>query len=205
MGRFHGWPEQAYDVLLQLGGEPSMQTRENVRREREQQVRQPMIDLLNDLADADPYYQDFSVWRYATMAYMWQNQSAIVRVGRNIEIAFRFNLDGLLVQGSWWYAGAEQIASYRRAVAEPETGSQLQELLGALSAQGYQIRGDTLRRVPRGFPPDHPRAGLLRHRSLLVARELEADGPVLSVEPVHRCCEQLRPLLDWFVRQLVTA
>jgi hypothetical protein len=25
-----------------------------------------MIDLLNDLADADPWYEDFSVWRYAS-------------------------------------------------------------------------------------------------------------------------------------------
>jgi hypothetical protein len=61
--RFQGWPEQAYAVLLTLEGEPSRETRERVRRDREEYVRQPMIDLLNDLADVDPWYEDFAVWR----------------------------------------------------------------------------------------------------------------------------------------------
>ena len=87
--RFRGWPEQAYAVLLELGGEPSRETRERLRCQREQQVRQPMIDLLNDLADADPWYEDFSVWRYASTAWWWQNQCAIVRVARNVEIGSR--------------------------------------------------------------------------------------------------------------------
>jgi hypothetical protein len=99
--RFHGWPEQAYAVLLQLSGEPSRETRERARRDRERHVRQPMIDLLNDLADVDPWYEDFSVWRYASTAYWWQNQCAIVRVARNVEIAFRFSLDGLQVKAAW--------------------------------------------------------------------------------------------------------
>src|ERR1700722_11371176 len=111
--RFHGWPEQAYVVLLELGGEPSRETRERVRRDREAQVRQPMIDLLNDLADVDPWYEDFAVWRYAKTAYWWQNQSAIVRVAGNIEIGLCFNLDGLRIQAAWWYAGGEEIARFR--------------------------------------------------------------------------------------------
>jgi len=41
-----------------------------------------------------------------------------------------------------------------------------------------------------------PRAGLLRYRSLLAARELEADD-VADVGPVYRACERLRPFLDW--------
>lgn len=107
--RFHGWPEQAYAVLLELGGEPLRETRERVRRHREEHVRQPMIDLLSDLADLDLWYEDFSVWRYASTAYWWQNQCAVVRVARNIEIGFCFNLDGLQIRAAWWYAGPRQI------------------------------------------------------------------------------------------------
>ncbi len=82
-----------------------------MRRHREEQVRQPMIDLLNDLADVDPWYEDFAVWRYASTAYWWQNQCAIVRVARNIDIGFRFNLDGLRITAAWWYADPQQIAT----------------------------------------------------------------------------------------------
>jgi hypothetical protein len=67
--RFRGWPEQAYAVLLQLSGEPSRETRERARHDREARVRQPMIDLLSDLADVDSWREDFTVWRHASTAF----------------------------------------------------------------------------------------------------------------------------------------
>ncbi len=154
--RFDGWPEQAYAVLLQLEGEPSPQTRERVRRDREARVRQPMISLLSDLADADPWYEDFAVWRYASTAYWWQNQCAVVRVARHVDIGFRFSLEGLQVKGAWWYAGPEQIALFRAAAAADESGSVLAALVSSLAADGHDIAGDVIKRVPRGYPADHP-------------------------------------------------
>jgi uncharacterized protein (DUF2461 family) len=202
--RFHGWPEQAYAVLLELGGEPSRETRERVRRHREKHVRQPMIDLLSDLADVDPWYEDFSVWRYASTAYWWQNQCAVVRVARNIEIGFCFNLDGLHIQAAWWYADSGQIALFRAAAAADDSGRALEDLVSALAADGHEILGDVMKRVPRGYPADHPRAGLLKHRSLIAARELESEA-VRDVEPVYRACERLRPLLGWLAQHVVAA
>ncbi len=202
--RFHGWPEQAYAVLLKLGGEPSRGTRELVRRDREEQVRQPMIDLLNDLADIDPWYEDFAVWRYASTAFWWQNQCAVVRVARNIDITFRLNLDGLRIKTGWWYADPEQIALFRKATASDESGRALEALVSSLAADGHEILGDVMKRVPRGYPADHPRADLLKHRSLTAARELEYDA-VRDVEPVHRSCERMRPLLGWLSRHVVVS
>jgi uncharacterized protein (DUF2461 family) len=194
--RFHGWPEQAYAVLLQLSGEPSRETRERVRCDRERHVRKPMIDLLNDLADVDPWYEDFSVWRYASTAYWWQNQCAIVRVARNVEIAFRFSLDGLQIKAAWWYADSAQIGLFRSAAAADESGCALEELVSSLAADGYEIVGDVMKRIPRGYAADHPRADLLKHRSLAAARELDSDA-VRDVGPVYRVCERLRPILSW--------
>ena len=194
--RFHGWPDQAYAVLLKLDGEPSRETRERMRGDREQQVRQPMIDLLNDLADADPWYEDFAVWRYASTAYWWQNQSAIVRVAPSIDISFRFNLDGLQIKAAWWYAGPQQIALFRAAAAADGSGRRLEDLVVSLASDGYQVLGDVMKRVPRGYPADHPRADLLKHRSLMAAGEFEPDA-VRDVEPVYRACQRLRPLLGW--------
>jgi uncharacterized protein (DUF2461 family) len=202
--RFHGWPEQAYAVLLELGGEPSRETRERVRRQREKQVRQPMIDLLNDLADADPWYEDFSVWRYASTAYWWQNQCAVVRVARNIEIGFCFNLDGLHIQAAWRYADSGQIALFRAAAAADGSGRALEDLVSCLAADGHEIRGDVMKRVPRGYPAGHPRAGLLKHRSLIAGRALEPEG-VRDVKPVYGACERLRPLLGWLAEHVAAS
>ncbi|HEY1624810.1 MAG TPA: DUF2461 family protein [Streptosporangiaceae bacterium] len=155
-----------------------------------------MIDLLNDLADADSWYEDFAVWSYASTAYWWQNQGAIVRVARNVEIGFRFSLDGLRIQAAWWYGGPEQIALFRAAIAAEDSGRTLEQLVSCLAADGHEILGDVMKRVPRGYPAGHPRAGLLRHRSLIAAREFESDT-VRDVEPVYRACQRLRPLLGW--------
>jgi len=59
-----------------------------------------------------------------------------------------------------------------------------------------------MKRIPRGYPADHPRAGLLKHRSLAAARDLDSDA-VLDVEPVHRVCGRLRPLLSWLAENTV--
>jgi uncharacterized protein (DUF2461 family) len=202
--RFHGWPEEAHALLLKLDGEPSRETREQLKREREKQVRQPMIDLLNDLADVDPWYEDFAVWRYASTAYWWQNQCAIARVARKIDIGFRFSLDGLRIYAAWWYSDSEQIARFRAATASDESGRRLQELVSSLAADGHEILGDVMKRVPRGYPADHPRADLLRHRSLLVARDFDTDA-VRDVGPVHGACERLRPLLRWLAVHTLAA
>jgi hypothetical protein len=183
-------------VLLQLGGEPSRETKERVRRNREQLVRRPMIDLLNDLADVDPWYEDFAVWGYASTAYWWQNQCGVVRVADKVVIGFRFNVDGLRVRASWRHADSEQMASFRAATAAAESGCALDDLVSSLAADGHLILGDVMKRVPRGYPADHPRAWLLRHRSLSASRDLEPDA-VCDVEPVYRACERLRPLLGW--------
>lgn len=202
--RFHGWPEHASAVLLELGGEPSRELRERVRHDREELVRQPMIDLLNDLADVDSWYEDFAVWRYASTAYWWQNQCAIVRVARNVEIGFRFNLDGLQIKAAWWYADPEQIALFRAATAADESGRTLQDLVLSLAADGHEILGDVMKRVPRGYPADHPRADLLKHRSLIAACELDSDA-LQDVEPVYHACERLRPLLGWLTEHTAAA
>src|SRR5262245_47429008 len=134
--RFHGWPEEACAVLFKLGGEPSRETRERLRRHREVEVRQPMVDLLNDLADLDPWYGDFAVWRYASTAFWWQNQCATVRVARKIDIGFRFNLDGLRIHAAWWYADPEQIALLRAATPADGNGITPKDLVHPVAHDG---------------------------------------------------------------------
>jgi hypothetical protein len=49
-GDFAGWPRAAFDVLLELDGDPSAEVRRRCRRDREELVRRPMIELLNAVA-----------------------------------------------------------------------------------------------------------------------------------------------------------
>ncbi|WP_433003954.1 DUF2461 family protein [Kribbella sp. CA-294648] len=206
---FVGWPRGAIDVLLQLEGEPSVEVRRQCRRDREELVRRPMIELLNAAADADPAYEDFAVWRYGeVLLEAWQRQGAIVRMGRNVELSVRFDLDGLQVSAAWWYAPAEQIERYRAAVADDGTGRRLTAIIRKLEREGFEISGDLLKRPLRGHPADHPRAQLLRHRSLIATRPLGCEDWIhtpAAADRVVAAFTQLRPLSRWLVENVSRA
>jgi uncharacterized protein (DUF2461 family) len=198
--KFTGWDESAFDILLRLEGEPSQEVMREIRKERERLVRQPMVSLLDDLAWADPAFEDHSVWRYGKTPWWWQNQSAVARIARNIEMGLRFNLDGLHIQGAWRYADSDQISRFRAAVAAEASGSVLGDVLAELRRKGFEITGDILKRAPREYPADHPRAALLRHRSLRAVRHLGCDEWLQTSEAfdhVVAAHEELRPLLSW--------
>jgi uncharacterized protein (DUF2461 family) len=197
---FTGWPQEAFDVLEQLEGDPPLSVRERVRNDRERLVRRPMVELVRAVADADDAYGDHLVTHFRKTAWWWQHQCAIVRIDRWVEVGLRFDLDGLHVQGAWWYAAPEQKQRFRAAVADDESGPELARIVEALQDKGYEIAGDVMKRVPRGYSPDHPRAELLRHRSLLAIRPLGCDGWLHTPEAVDRVFatfEELRPFLSW--------
>jgi len=106
-GEFEGWPRAAFDVLLQLEGEPSVEVRRRWQRDREE-----------------------------------------------------------------------------------------------LERDGFEISGDQLKRPLRGQPADHPRAQLLRHRSLIATRALGCDDWIhtpAAADRVVTAFTQLRPLARWLI------
>lgn len=128
-----------------------------------------------------------------------------MRIARgNVEIGFRFSLDGLRIGASWRYADSERIALFRAAVAADGSGRALEDMVVSLAADGHEILGDVMSRVPRGYSAGHPRAALLRHRSLVAAREIESEA-IHDVQPVYPACERLRPLLTWLAEHTVAA
>ncbi|WP_238174063.1 DUF2461 family protein [Kribbella kalugense] len=180
--------------------------RQRWRREREELVRRPMVELMNAVADADPEYEDFAVWGYGdVLLQAWQRQHAIVRLARSIELGVRFDLDGLGVGLAWWYAPSEQIARYRAAVADDGSGRRLVTIIGDLERQGFVISGDLLKRPLRGHPADHPRANLLRHRSVIATQPLGCDEWIhtsAAADYVLAAFSHLRRLAHWLVKNV---
>jgi uncharacterized protein (DUF2461 family) len=165
-----------------------------------------MIELLNVVADADSAYEDFSVWGYGdVLLRAWQRQSAIVRLARNVELGVRFDLDGLEVCLAWWYAPSVQIERYRAAVSDDGTGAPLVTIVRKLEREGFVISGDLLKRPLRGHPVDHPRAELLRHKSVIATRPLGSEDWIhtpAAANQVLATFTQLRPLAHWLIKNV---
>jgi hypothetical protein len=196
MGRFTGWPEQAFDVLVRLQGEPTMEERRRLREDRERLVRQPMVALLQDIADTDPAYEEFFVWGFDTMIWPWQRQRGLFLMGKGNQCIVTFDLDGLVVQGHRWN---RRLGGYRTAVAGA-AGKKLADIVEALRGKGYEITGDVMKSMPRGYPPDHERAELLRHRTLTATRYLGCDDWLhtpAAFARVLEALEELQPFMRW--------
>ena len=94
----------------------------------------------------------------------------------------------------------DSLAAIRSAIDDDRTGPALESLVAALEASGWERGGDLLKTAPRGYDKDHPRIGLLRHRSLTLSRSYgfppEVHTPEL-LEWVRRDWREGRPLMEW--------
>jgi uncharacterized protein (TIGR02453 family) len=67
---------------------------------------------------------------------------------------------------------ADQLERFRDAIADDTTGLELQQAIAGAHATGVETFGEALKIAPRGYPRDHPRVQLLRHKSLVAGRRL---------------------------------
>jgi uncharacterized protein (TIGR02453 family) len=81
-----------------------------------------------------------------------------------------------LVAGSGYHMMArDQLDRYRAGVADDKTGPALVQVVANAEQSGLELWGETLATAPRGYPKDHERIALLRHKSLTVGSILPCD------------------------------
>ncbi|MQA06993.1 MAG: TIGR02453 family protein [Pseudonocardiaceae bacterium] len=94
----------------------------------------------------------------------------------------QISADGLLVGGGCFRLATDQLTRFRTAVAGELAGTRLVRILGTLRAKGWQVEGGKLATRPRGYPADHPRTELLRHRNIYVTRRWQPDDTLHEPE-----------------------
>lgn len=94
----------------------------------------------------------------------------------------------------------QSLITYRERVAGDD-GVALDKALRKLSAQDFQLRDAELKKVPAGYPKDHPRADLLLRKGLTIWGKHDA-GPAAAMVPqlipsTMKLFRKMRPLVDW--------
>lgn len=108
-----------------------------------------------------------------------------------------------LYAGQWRFA-RELLPGYQEAVADDERGAELAHIIAEIQGAGdYTVEGEQYKRVPRGYPADHPRSHLLRYKGLHVSSP-QLDREVMltpqCVDVLFRHCQTMAPLQRWLVR-----
>ncbi|MDP9294077.1 MAG: DUF2461 domain-containing protein, partial [Actinomycetota bacterium] len=80
---------------------------------------------------------------------------------------------GLFAGTGYHVLAADQLTRFRDAIADDTTALALEKAIAAAEAAGLETFGEALKTAPRGYPRDHPRVHLLRHKSLIAGRRLD--------------------------------
>ncbi len=78
---------------------------------------------------------------------------------------------GLYTASGLYHADRADLQRVRAAIADPALGEELEAILAKAAGQHLEPWLDPLQRTPKPWPADHPRAQLLKARSLILNRQ----------------------------------
>ena len=110
---------------------------------------------------------------------------------------------GLFAGTGYYMLAPDQLTRLRAAVAHDDTGPELETAIATADGAGLEVFAADLKTAPRGYPRDHPRVHLLRHKSLVAGRRLDPGPEGINGVPAleharvtWRACTALTAWLD---------
>lgn len=204
---FTGFPEAALDFYDDLEIDNSKVFWEAHKDVYRDSVAAPMKALTAELADefgAAKIFRPYRDVRFSKDKTPYKtHQGAFVSVGPATGYYVQIGAPGVRVGAGFYHAEPDRLARLRRAIDEELHGAELEHLVTGLARKGWDVDGDRLKTAPRGFPKDHPRIELLRHRSLTVSRDYGFDEAIHTSALVDRIrvhWRETRQLVNWLLQ-----
>ena len=202
---FTGFGEHAIDFYDGLVADNSKAYWDDNKHVYQRDVRAAMEALL---AALEPEFGKGKVFRpYRDVRFSKDKTpykdhcGGVVELGRGGGAHYvQIGTEGLFVAGGSFAMASDQLARYRESVADDVRGPALEKLLAKLARAGWELRGDKLKRAPRGLDPEHPRIELLKHKRVYVAKVWPPDDVLHEpgcLERVRDAWRQVTPLVDW--------
>jgi uncharacterized protein (TIGR02453 family) len=176
---FQGFPDDGLVFFEGLEADNSRTYWTEHRATYDASVRAPLQELVDELAPEFGTPKLFRPYRDVRFSkdktpYKTHQGAVLHPDGAGLgSVYVQLSADGLWVSGGCWRLQPDQVERYRRAVADDLQGPRLAAEVQRLRARGFDIGGEQLTRAPRGWPADHDRIDLLRHKSLHAGRGWE--------------------------------
>ena len=202
---FSGWPEEALDFYDGLSADNSKTYWTANRAVYDELVLGPMAELVDELGAE---FGDTKIFRpYRDVRFSPDKTPYKTHIGAMVGSGYvQLSAHGLAAGDGMYVMAPDQLDRYRRAVASDRTGPELEQVIATVEKAGIGVSGrDTLKSAPRGYPADHPRIGLLRHKGLVAWQEWPAGAWLGTAEAKDRVVTFLRttqPLSDWLADQV---
>jgi uncharacterized protein (TIGR02453 family) len=203
---FHGWTDAILDFFEGLEADNSKSYWQAHKKVYDEQVRDPMQDLLAELADEFGQAKIFRPnrdIRFSSDKSPYKTQIGATLAGHGY---VQVSAGGLAVASGTYAFASDQLARYRRAAALDLTGEELARIVQDGQEAGLTITAaSNLTTAPRGFPKDHPRIELLRMKGLVTWKQWPVEPWLATASAKDKVVEVLRasvPLVQWLQRHV---
>jgi uncharacterized protein (TIGR02453 family) len=198
---FSGWPEEALDFYDGLAADNTKTYWTEHRAIYDEKILRPMAELAEELAEefGEPkIFRPYRDVRFSSDKTPYKTHIGAVIGGTGY---IQLSAEGLAAGAGMWQLSPGQLARYRAAVASDLAGPELERLAAMIEKAGLTVHGHgVLKSAPRGYPPDHPRIGLLRYKGLTTWREWPVEPWLETASAKDRLIDFLRtslPLVAW--------
>ena len=209
-GAFHGFSPEVFEWFAGLEGDNSKAYFTATRDRYETAVRGGLTAMLQELGET--FGGEVKVFRQQRDLRFAPDRSAPYKTrtygllydvpGAGAGLYAQLSSQGLYAGTGYHQLARDQLERFRAAVSDDRTGPRLAEATAAAQAAGLDVVGESLRTAPRGYPRDHPRIELLRHKALVAGRALPGttgigrDEALDHVATTWRAAEPLNAWLD---------
>ncbi len=226
MSDFPGFPRQAIEFFRQIAENNNREWFAEHKAEFTQHVQDPAQDFvvalgtrlqtisqgirfdtaLNGSGSIMRIYRDIRFSKDKSPYKTWQGLrfwEGKTRKQLASGIFFGFDAEGGGIHVGQHTFDKDFLARFREAVDQEATGRELQKTVDGLGAAGVTINGEQLKRVPRGYDPDHARGDLLKYKALYASSEGLTVEQLCSPQLVDICMDhvtRMAPLHHWLVK-----
>ena len=198
---FSGWPAEALEFYEGLAADNSKAYWTAHKDVYERDVHAPMAALLAELEGefgAGKIFRPYRDVRFSADKSPYKTAiAASLADGGYVQLS----AEGLAAGAGHYQMAPDQLERYRHAVAEDSTGTELRGVIAAVGEHGIDVTGHgSLKTTPRGYPKDHPRADLLRHKGLIAWQQWQPAawlGTAAAKDRVAGFFRATRPLCGW--------
>jgi uncharacterized protein (TIGR02453 family) len=202
---FDGFPERSLSFYEGLTADNSKAYWTEYKTVYDECVAAPMRALLDELGPEfgeAKFFRPYRDVRFSKDKTPYKTQAAAIV--RNFDgdgaLYLALSAEGLFVGGGYYHTATDQAQRLRAAVDADRTGRALAAIVATLTGRGWDVGGEQLKRIPKPWDDTHPRADLLRYKSLIASRsEPPAEWLHTSevTDRVGAAWRQLLPVNAW--------
>jgi uncharacterized protein (TIGR02453 family) len=206
---FSGFPAEAMTFYEGLAADNSRTYWQANKPVFDRAVKQPMHDLLAELADYGPFHvfrpnRDvrFSADKTPYKDHIGAYGESEGGAGHYVQ----FSASGMLAGAGYYQMASDQLDRFRSALDSDVLGAELERIAAVVERGGLQLGAiSELKTAPRGYPKDHPRISFLRRKGLIASRQwqpaawMQTRAAVRRVRDAWVACDELNAWLDLHV------